>query len=202
MKLGGAVGARVRRFGASVLAGCAAIACLVVAAGCGSDGGSSPGPSPVATTRVVTEGSFTLGAPEEDLVYFTTVTASDTATGTWRATVDWTFATNTLWMYVANGACTAEQFAAPECPSEPSCACQFVVRSETAGPKPRVLTVQAAAGGTRTLVIMNLGPREESGTYQITVQSSAALSGDLPLGVSPGVPAIAVSPGTKRVVRR
>lgn len=90
--------------------------------------------------RLVAEGGFRLDAPADDHAHFTLATMTDAQSGTWQATVDWTYATNTLWMYAANGTCTAEQFALPECPFEASCPCQFVVRSETTAPKPRVLT--------------------------------------------------------------
>jgi hypothetical protein len=59
-----------------------------------------------------------------------------------------------------------------------SCPCQFVVRSETTAPKPRVLTIEGAQGGTRTLILINLGPREESVTYRVMLATrSGSLAG-------------------------
>jgi hypothetical protein len=197
----GAVGCAAG-FGRRMLVGAVAVACLGVGAGCGG-GGESVGPSPLPTTRVVVEGAFRLAAPVDDGVFFTTIPVTDSATGNWRATVDWTHGSNTLWVWVANGTCAVEQFAAPECPFESSCACQFLVRSETGTPKPRVLTVANAAGGTRTLIIANLGPEEESGSYQITLQSAAALAGgdSEPWSPAGGTP-LPPRTGTKRVTRR
>ena len=43
--------------------------------------------------------------------------------------------------------------------------------SEATNPKPRVLTVSNASAGLRTLVIWNLGPREESCSYQSVLTS-------------------------------
>ena len=55
--------------------------------------------------------------------------------------------------------------------------CRFVSRSETATPKPRVLTIPGA-GGTRTLIFANLGPGAETVQYRVTLTgSSAATSG-------------------------
>jgi hypothetical protein len=111
---------------------------------------------------------------------------TDPAVGRWEATVDWTFATNTVWMWVSNGACTAEQFALPACPFDAACPCQFTIRSEVATPKPRVLTIPTAPGGMRSLFIANLGPREESGTYSITLTPSTILSDQVAPGSSAG----------------
>ena len=147
---------------------------LVALASCG-DHKSTTGPTPT-TPRLLQQGGWALDPPGEDHAHFAVTTVTDPAAGRWEATVDWTFATNTVWMWVANGACTVEQFALPSCPFEAACPCQFTIRSEVATPKPRVLTIPNAPGGTRTLIIANLGPREESGNYNITLMSSSASS--------------------------
>jgi hypothetical protein len=90
----------------------------------------------------------------------------------WEATADWTSGSNTLWMWVANGVCTAEEFAKPECPSEAACQCQFAIRSEAGTPKPRVLAIPNATAATRTLIVANLGPGEETVTYRVMVTSA------------------------------
>jgi hypothetical protein len=81
-------------------------------------------------------------------------------------------------MWVADGACSAEKFAQPECPFEAACPCQFAVRSETATPKPRVLTIPNASGGTRNLIVLNFGPGEESISYTVKLMSSGLLTDD------------------------
>jgi len=94
--------------------------------------------------------------------------------------------------WVANGVCTAQQFARDDCPFEATCPCQFTIRSEVATPKPRVLTIPNAPGGTRTLIVVNLGPKEETATYRVmltpgsTASSVAALSSSS-AGVSTGL---------------
>lgn len=79
---------------------------------------------------------------------------------------------------VAEGSCTVEQFALPECPFEAACPCQFVVRCETATPKPRVLSIANARSATRMLIVANLGPREESIEFRVTLTPSSLLASD------------------------
>jgi hypothetical protein len=172
----------------------------VVSCGGDDDGGSPTSPTtPVSTTRVIGQGTFNLGAPSATSSFFGLATITDPANGTWEATVDWTFASNTLFMYVANGACTVEQFASDPCPDLPSCPCQFAVRSEVPAPKPRVLAIPNAAGGTRTLIVWNQGPREESGTYVVRLTTTSGTSSSsfgalLGAGAGSGSGSISVAP--------
>jgi hypothetical protein len=122
------------------------------------------------------QGKFSLSAPTEDAIQFAVVPVTDSNSGVWEANVDWEIETNTLWMWVADGVCRAEQFAAPECPFEATCQCRLAVRSESAMPKPRVLTIPGASGGTRTLIVANLGPREEAVQYRVTLRPSSSVS--------------------------
>lgn len=81
---------------------------------CGEGNGGNPvSPSPVRVTRVLQEGGFSLDPAEGDDAHFAQFSVSDQASGRWQPTVDWTSASSELWMYVTNGVCTAEQFAAP-----------------------------------------------------------------------------------------
>ena len=160
---------------ASVFVICAA----ALLASCGNDAGSGPttvsqGP----TARTIAQDTRLIGAPVDDTVYFVVIPVTESASGRWEATVDWKAATNELWMWVADGACSAEKFAQPECPFETACPCQFAVRSETATPKPRVLTIPSASGGTRNLIVVNLGPGEESVSYTVKLSSTSLQSGN------------------------
>ena len=47
-----------------------------------------------------------------------------------------------------------------------------MIRSETAVPKPRLLTIPNVQGGARTLIVANLGPSEENGSYRVTLTAS------------------------------
>ena len=125
---------------------------------------------------MIAQAGFTLKAPEGGSVFFWLVPVTDPAVGNWEATVEWTFATNTMYVYVANGACTVQQFQSVDCPNGAACPCTFTIRSETMVPKPRVLTIPNAPGGTRTLIMMNLGPREEAGNYTVRLTSTSSSS--------------------------
>jgi hypothetical protein len=175
---------------------------LLVVASCGDgDGGSpaAPTPTPAPVPQVIQQGGFSLPAPVGDEGFFGLVEVRTSAAGTWEATVDWTFPTNTLFMYVATGSCTVEQFSSDACPESAACACQFATRSELAAPKPRILTVPNAAAGTRTLIVWNLGPREESGTYTIRLTPStlATSASDAATQVY-GVSGLSVAPKARR----
>jgi hypothetical protein len=162
-----------------------AVSAGVWLASCGGGGGggtpvtptATPTPGPVRT--VVAQGSYSLSAPEADgTTFFRRTRFETTRVGAFEVTVDWTYASNTVWMYLADGECTADQFASDECPGT-SCPCRFVVESEVDVPKPRVLTVPNAAAGVRTLIVWNLGPQEEACTYQAVLISSVAGVGAL-----------------------
>jgi hypothetical protein len=153
---------------------------LALLVACGGSSVTAP-PTPVATPTpgpvrtVVAQGNLTVSAPSSHYTYFKRALISTTAAGTLATTVDWTYPTNTLWMYMAEGECTADQFASDDCPG-PACACKFSVESEADTPKPRVLTVPNASPGGRTLIIWNLGPTEEACSYQavLTTTGTAA----------------------------
>ena len=153
-----------------------AIGTLILVAACGGDNNSNspaaptavtPAPAPAPTPRLVQQGTMNLSAPKDDTVHFSLASITDNASGRWETTVDWTDPANELWMWVANGVCTAQQFARDDCPFEATCPCQFAIRSEVATPKPRVLTIPNAPGGTRTLIVVNLGPKEETATHRV-----------------------------------
>jgi hypothetical protein len=128
-------------------------------------------PAPVKT--VLKEGS--IGSLPVDYVagqYFST-----SATGTIDVTVDWTFAENTVHVWLAKGQCSFEQFEADTC--------QYATQSLVSRPKPRVLSVPAAAAGNYTLIVANWGPKDESLSYQIVLTS---VSGASAAGVRPEEP--------------
>jgi hypothetical protein len=128
---------------------------------------------------VVAQGSLEIGAPDDDFTYFDWVTFTTTAAGRLETTVNWTYASNTVFMYIAEGDCTGDKFANADCPGGPTCECRFSAQSETTGPKPRVLTVASAAPGLRTLIVWNLGPREEAVSYQAVLTTGIGISAPL-----------------------
>ncbi len=172
-----------RRFRVVLLWLLALYALVFVVACNGSDGNPvSPTPQPTAPAppapRVIRQGTIPFEAPTSDYFQFFVIPIIDATPGRWEATVDWSNEANTLWMWVAEGVCSVEQFSNEACPFDAACPCRFAIRSETATPKPRVLTIPSAAGGTRTLIIGNLGPHADTAQFRVTVTGSAAITGD------------------------
>lgn len=169
------------------LAGLAAVFATIVLVACGGSETNpvSPtvpvSPAPPPAPRLIQQGSVPMGAPTDDSYHFFVTPITDGASGRWDATVDWSNEANTLWIWVADGVCTVDQFASDACPFDAACPCRFVSRSETATPKPRVLTIPGASGGTRTLIVANLGPGAETVQYRVTLTASnAATAGSAP----------------------
>jgi hypothetical protein len=147
---------------------------------------------------VVTSGSTTLVVEEFVVLPFTASGA-----GALDATVDWTFASNLLVMYITQGECTGAQFADDACPDDPACACRFAVRSENPFIKPRVLTLANAAAGPYTLIVWNLGPSDESISFQVGLTRAGSAGLDGPLGTSREQGGYSLStPGTARKPRK
>jgi hypothetical protein len=121
----------------------------------------TPTPAPVRTT--IFSGADSLGVLELGLIPFTT-----TAAGTLDLTVDWTFPTNLVAVYLAQGSCTFDQFVADQC--------NLRIASETSTPKPKVLTLPNAPAGAYVFLVGNVGPTEESVSYQVGLTSASAAS--------------------------
>jgi hypothetical protein len=121
----------------------------------------TPTPTPVPPPRVVSHGSIGLEAGMVLRTVFTT-----TLSGRLDATVNWTFVEDDLDVYVTPGVCTFEQFFGGQCPPA------GFSESETA--KPEAVTVQGAAPGSYTLFVGNLGPRDESLSWQVVLTPGAA----------------------------
>jgi hypothetical protein len=156
--------------------GLAVVPCLVIAtisvglSGCGSDKNPTtptptPTPSPAAVTRVVSQGNGPIGPRTVAPVVFIT-----TAAGSVAATVDWTFATNDVDIFLARGSepCTLQTF------NDRSCG--FIATEESVLMKPEKLTVPSLAAGTYTLYVANHGDTDESVAYQVTLTSASASS--------------------------
>jgi hypothetical protein len=127
--------------------------------GCGGGGGGittpTPTPTPPPVTALILEDSFS-GLGELTLA---PVPFDTTATGTIEATVDWTFATDDVDIYLVRGSCTLDQFN--------NGTCSFVAFSESPTAKPETIRATNQAPGSFTLYIGNRGPAEESVSYQV-----------------------------------
>lgn len=143
-------------------------------AGCGGGGGSTtptPVTQPPAPVRaLVSQGATQVPAPPDpDGFFFGLVPFTTSDTGTIEARVDWTFANNTVYVFLTAGPCTVTQFEHPDCPGGPGCQCTMAISSTPSNPKPRILSAPNDAPGTRALIFANLGPREESFSWEIVL---------------------------------
>ena len=145
--------------------------------GCGSGSGPTdpPTPTPTPTPQPIVRTSVLQAGGSLPRNFLGVVPFTTSSSGTIETTVDWTFASNHIIVYIARGNCTFEQAVANQC--------QFVASSETMTPKPRVLTVSGAAAGAYTLLIGNLGPTDESVAFQIVLITGPGFSAVLQRGV-------------------
>jgi hypothetical protein len=149
------------RFNSRVLATVLAVSALQ---GCGSDNPVAPPvappPPPTPVTTTVAEGSG--GGLGEG--FLGTVPFRIASAGTIRATVDWTFPASTIYVYITSGPCSIDQFN--------DRACRVFAVSQTAAPKPRVLTVTNAAAGEYALHIGNFAGDVEAVSWHVSVTST------------------------------
>jgi len=119
-----------------------------------------PSPPPTPVTSVIGEGNSSL--PSSTLLY---VPFNTTATGTIGVTVDWTFSTNDVDIFLVRGTnpCTIEQFNSNQCP--------FLAFSASVSAKPERLSVPNLAAGPYTVYIANFGATQESVSFQFTLTS-------------------------------
>jgi hypothetical protein len=137
-------------------AGPLAVAALAaVLPSCGG-GSSTPSTPTTPQTTVVAQGSGTLQVDFIGAVNFSTPAA-----GRLEVTVDWTFASNDIDIAVFAGSCTATQII--------NLACGAPAAFSDSLNKPERLSIASAAAGAYTLGIENLGPGNESLSYQVTL---------------------------------
>jgi hypothetical protein len=90
-------------------------------------------------------------------------------------TVDWTFPTTWMYVYVGKTTCTYAQLSNRTCP--------FFLSSETKNPKPRVLYTESLEPGTYYLVLYNVPTDRQTGVGSDNTESVALQLG---LTVQPG----------------
>lgn len=140
-----------------------ALLCLISLLGCGG-GGSPTGPTGPSRT-VIAQGSVQLGDPATalaqdrlcDMLAFVPFTTS--AQGTLDVTVDWTFASNDIDVFLERGDCN--------CALALLDGCQDLAGSDSATAKPERLTVPNLSAAGYTLVVGNAGPGGESASYEL-----------------------------------
>ncbi|MFN8095437.1 MAG: hypothetical protein U0599_25015 [Vicinamibacteria bacterium] len=159
------------------------VGALVALAACG--GGSSgptstPTPVPTPTPcvqKVLDSGGGSL--PSRYLVYYD---FSVPETGRLDITVDWTYSTNGIAIYVVpTNTCTLDELNAHSC--------NFIVRSES-GAKPRKVSAPNVAAGNYRWMFGNYGATDESLSYQVVLSTGncAPLAGEGPSAASAALP--------------
>jgi len=124
-----------------------------------------PTPTPAPVTRQIHDDAFAV--PSDSVVSDTFAT---TSSGTLEVTVDWTFASNDVDIFIARGnePCTLETF------NNRSCGISATEESTTL--KPEKLTIPNFAAGSYTLYVANFGARDESVACHIVLTTASAAS--------------------------
>jgi hypothetical protein len=143
-------------------------ALVLMLGACGSSSSSTPTtmPTPVPTPPppvVIQQGGGALPFDALAMVPFTT-----TASGTLNVTVDWTLPTNSILVILVRGACSFDQLLASQCTS--------ISATQGTTPKPRKISLSGQAAGLYTLFIGNLGPGDESSSYQVVLNPGGGAS--------------------------
>jgi hypothetical protein len=129
--------------------------------GCG--GSSSPSsPTAVATPEPCTQTTLLQqsGIITSSTLFSLPVTVA--TAGRLDLTVDWTFATNPVGLYLVQGSCTLDQFNARTC--------TYLLRVETSA-KPKKASVSVTPG-TYSMLVANFGPQQDSGVAQAVLSSA------------------------------
>jgi hypothetical protein len=137
------------------------IALVLPACGGSSTPTAAPTPAPTpspCTQNVLVQVNGPINARTLGRVSFAAATS-----GRLDITVDWTFSTSVIGVYLVNaGSCSIAQFNAQ--------GCTFLTRSETAV-KPRKISFSATAGNYELLVV-NFSEQDESVSGQVALSSS------------------------------
>ena len=135
-----------------------ALALVLVLTACGENTNLPPVEVPPAPVRtVIGNFAFALGAVE--LSEPVEVTVTGTGTGTVDATVQWTFASNDVDLFLTDRNCSATSFFG-------LVDCNVLARADSVTNKPEVITRSLGAGVYR-LYVHNFGPDSESGTLAV-----------------------------------
>jgi hypothetical protein len=148
----------------------AVLALLAILPSCGG-GSTGPNPPPAATPTpslapfVIFQSAF----PPLDPGDFAYGDFTISAPGTVRATMDWTFPSNQMFLFVFSGTTCTEQDFITFINTGPVGACTMLASDLEPATKPGLATFNATAAGGARVVVLNLGPTGESGTVQITL---------------------------------
>lgn len=131
---------------------------------CGGSSDPDPVPTPAPTPAPCTQSTAFQGTGPVSARAAYYQPFSMATGGRLDVTVDWTFTTSPVGVYVvAQGSCELAQLNARTC--------NFVIRSETAGAKPRKISVTGVAAGAYDLILGNAAEVDESMSVQVVVSS-------------------------------
>lgn len=128
--------------------------------GCGGSSSSPSSPSPAApvVSQPCTQGVLFQGAGALPAGLVQTLPLAADIPFRLDVFSDWTFATNPVGLYIAQGECNLAQFNARSC--------NFLLRLEP-GAKPQKGSANVIPGVTLNVMVANFGARDDSGTLQI-----------------------------------
>jgi hypothetical protein len=152
--------ALLRQAGAAVALG------LALACG-GSDGPTTP-PTTTPPTTLPAPSVILQGSQSIEAFYLWAWDFTTSRAGTIDITIDYTYTSNVILVWVARGTCTWEQFDAEQC--------TYAATSFTGG-KPRKVSVTGAAAGAYTLLVGNVGPDDDSIAFQVVLTPATSASG-------------------------
>jgi hypothetical protein len=142
----------------------AALLLALIAPACGSDPVTQP-PVVVATPTPCTQTNVFQGAGSFPPNVLDAEHISTTTTGRLDVTLDWTFTSSTIGLYVvAAGSCDLDAFKRN--------ACNFLMRAEGTA-KPRKGSVANLAPGNYDVLIAYVGSQQESMSIQVILSSSS-----------------------------
>jgi hypothetical protein len=184
----------MERFGRNVLL-LAVLAPFVVASGCRRNN-TAPTPTPTPVPSPVRGVIATFGFDQFTSGLYVAIPLPLSQGGVLDTTVDWTFPTSWIYVYIAQGTCTFEQLSTNTCP--------FLVRSESQLPKPRFVRTTNLAPGTYSLILYNVPRDRRAG---IGSDNTESVSFQIGLTVGPGAQArpidakpILIQPDVKKIL--
>jgi hypothetical protein len=141
---------------------------LVLMLACGGSEGPTTPPATTPPTTLPAPSVVLQRSQPIEALYLWAWDFTTSRTGTIDITVDYTYASNVILVWVARGTCTFEQFEAEQC--------TYAATSFTGG-TPRKVSVTGATAGTYTLIVGNLGPDDDSIAFQVVLTPTASSGG-------------------------